>query len=261
MMPFLPETTKSAAGSALPKIAFEDGHDVRIFMPKWTNINERRHQLHDVIRLSGQNIIIEDIDHPLVIKVASLPATRMQVYFADSEDYLRGMTHEDLNSAAYSDNNTERAIFYARGVLETVKKLRWNAFIVHCQGWLSAFAPIYIKTNFADDPAYRDTKIVMSIFDDMDDAPLISDVARKLVMRGLTDRHLKKHEPLPTDYTSLLLFALRYADGVVLHTDKVPAEVKEYLATSQLPTARFNGEDDKSQIIDLYNKLLGYEAE
>ena len=155
--PYVPETNMSIMGRDLPQKAQEAGLEIRTFMPKWGNINERRGQLHEVIRLSGMNLIIDDTDHPLIIKVASIPQSRIQVYFIDNDDYFtkRQMTTDEAGEE-YADNG-ERAIFFARGVLETVKKLRWTPDIIHCQGWMSAVVPFYIKKAYHEEPSFANT--------------------------------------------------------------------------------------------------------
>lgn len=148
--PYVPESGLSTMGRNLPQAIQEKGHEIRTFMPKWGNINERRGQLHEVIRLSGMNLIIDDTDHPLIIKVASIQASRIQVYFIDNDDYFaKRLMAADENGNDYTDNG-ERAIFFARGVLETVKKLRWVPDIIHCQGWMSSVIPLYVKTAYHD---------------------------------------------------------------------------------------------------------------
>lgn len=143
--PYVPESNLALIGQNLPQAIQDKGREIRTFMPKWGIVNERRNQLHEVIRLSGMNLIIDDTDHPLIIKVASIQAARRQVYFIDNDDYFqhRQMTCDE-NGNDYEDNG-ERAIFYARGVLETVKKLRWCPDVIHCHGWMSAMVPLYIK--------------------------------------------------------------------------------------------------------------------
>ena len=162
--PYVPESELSVMGKALPQTMQEKGHEIRTFMPKWGTINERRGQLHEVIRLSGMNLIIDETDHPLIIKVASIAQTRIQVYFIDNEDYFskrQMITNEQGED--YTDNG-ERAIFFARGILETVKKLRWIPDIIHCQGWMGAVVPLYIKTAYHDEPSFANTKVVTSLF-------------------------------------------------------------------------------------------------
>jgi len=164
--PYLPETELSTTSRYLPQAIQEKGKEIRTFMPKFGSINERRNQLHEVIRLSGMNLIIDDTDHPLIIKVASIQSARMQVYFIDNEDYFqRKNTVMDDNQKEYPDND-ERSIFYVRGVLETVKKLKWVPDIIHCQGWMTALTPLYIKKAYAEDPCFRNSKIIFSLYND-----------------------------------------------------------------------------------------------
>ena len=146
MIPYMPETEIAKTCRELPQAIQERGHEIRTFMPKYGSINERRNQLHEVIRLSGMNLIIDDTDHPLIIKVASIQAARMQVYFTDNDDYFQRKVGEVMDEANREDND-ERSIFYARGVLETVKKLRWEPDIIHCHGWLSSLVPLYVKKS------------------------------------------------------------------------------------------------------------------
>ena len=164
--PYLPETENSRLCRALTQAMQERGNEIRTFMPRYGCINERRHQLHEVIRLSGMNLIIDDNDHQLIIKVASIPAARVQIYFIDNDDYFsRKAVLTDAEGNYFADND-ERSIFFARGVLETVKKLRWTPSIVHCHGWFSSVVPVYLKHVFADDPIFRDVKIVVSLYGD-----------------------------------------------------------------------------------------------
>ena len=160
IIPYVAESEMAIAGRKIPQTIQEKGREIRTFMPKWGNVNERRNQLHEVIRLSGMNLIIDDTDHPLIIKVASIQAARMQVYFIDNDDYFQNrLMATNENGEEYTDND-ERAIFYARGVLETVKKLRWVPEVIHCQGWISSFIPMFIKTIYAEEPCFRDCRTV-----------------------------------------------------------------------------------------------------
>ena len=164
--PYVSESEMANIGRHLPQAIQEKGREIRTFMPKWGNINERRNQLHEVIRLSGMNLIIDDTDHPLIIKVASIQSARMQVYFIDNDDYFQNrLQTADENGVEYDDNDS-RAIFYARGVLETVKKLRWCPDVIHCHGWMTALAPLYIKKAYKDEPSFRDAKVVFSVYED-----------------------------------------------------------------------------------------------
>ena len=166
-------------------------------MPKFGNINERRNQLHEVIRLSGMNLIIDDTDHPLIIKVASIQAARMQIYFIDNDDFFqRKATVKDKEGKEYEDND-ERSIFYVRGVLETVKKLRWIPDLIHCHGWMSALTGVYIKRMYADDPSLRNAKIVYSVYDDDFQSPMSANLAVKLKTDGAKDADLKNLKLIP----------------------------------------------------------------
>src|SRR5664280_799781 len=164
--PYLGETKLSKIGRFLPQGIQERGKEIRTFMPRYGCINERRNQLHEVIRLSGMNLIIDDTDHPLIIKVASIQSARMQVYFIDNEDYFqRKNIIKDSKGNEFADND-ERAIFYARGVLETVIKLRWAPDLIHCSGWLTSLVPLYIKKAYNDDPLFVNSKVIYSVYHD-----------------------------------------------------------------------------------------------
>ena len=164
----------------------ERGNEIRTFMPRYGCINERRNQLHEVIRLSGMNLIIDDNDHQLIIKVASIPTARVQIYFIDNDDYFARKAVLSDDAGWFADND-ERAIFFARGVLETVKKLRWNPSVVHCHGWFSAVVPIYLKHMFADDPVFRDVKIAVSLYDDAFPGELDAGFRAKVEHEGVQD--------------------------------------------------------------------------
>ena len=183
--PYLDETNMSVVGRNLPQGIQERGKEIRTFMPRWGCINERRNQLHEVIRLSGMNLVIDDTDHPLIIKVASIQSARMQVYFIDNEDYFQRKNILTDSKGAYFADNDERAIFFARGVLETVKKLRWAPDIIHCHGWFPAFLPILIKRTYKEDPVFAKSKVVYSVYDDAFDTPLNAKVKSKLQLENI----------------------------------------------------------------------------
>lgn len=162
IMPYLPESEMSHIGRYLPQGIQEKGKEIRTFMPRFGCINERRNQLHEVIRLSGMNLIINDTDHPLIIKVASIQSARMQVYFIDNEDYFQRKHIITDEKGQFFEDNDERAIFFARGVFETVKKLRWAPDLIYCQGWFTSLVPLYLKKEYADDPIFAHSKVVFS---------------------------------------------------------------------------------------------------
>lgn len=225
--PYLPETEISTISRALPQGIQERGREIRTFMPRFGNINERRNQLHEVIRLSGMNLIIDDTDHPLIIKVASIQAARMQVYFIDNEDFFhRKHTVVDANGEEYEDND-DRSIFYVRGVLETVKKLRWIPDIIHCHGWISAPTALYIKRMYADDPCLKDAKIVYSIYDDQFNKPLRKEFANKLMMDGATEEDVKGLKE-DTSFNGVMKMAIDFADGVIQGSQNTSEELMAY---------------------------------
>jgi len=211
--PYLPETHMSKIARELPQAIQEKGREIRTFMPRYGCINERRNQLHEVIRLSGMNLIIDDNDQPLIIKVASIQAARMQVYFIDNEEYFqRKHIVTDKNNQFFSDND-ERMLFFCKGVLETVKKLGWSPDVIHCHGWMTSLLPVLLKTKYKDDPLFAESKVVVSLYNDGFTPAMDHRLAEKLIMDGIesTDTQLLQ---VP-DYNNLIRHATSFADGVV----------------------------------------------
>ena len=229
--PYVPENEMSLIGRNLPQAIQEKGREIRTFMPKWGNINERRNQLHEVIRLSGMNLIIDDTDHPLIIKVASIQSARMQVYFIDNDDYFQNRLQAfDENGVEYTDNDS-RAIFYARGVLETVKKLRWCPDVIHCHGWMSALVPLYIKKAYQDEPSFRDSKVVFSLYEDELKNNLSDDFTTKLLLKGIDKSDLNNLKD-PATYEDLYKLAVDYSDGIIQNSAQVNENVMNYARQS-----------------------------
>ena len=253
--PYLPETQMSTIGRYLPQGIQEKGREIRTFMPRFGNINERRNQLHEVIRLSGMNLIINDTDHPLIIKVASIQSARMQVYFIDNEDFFqRKCIVSDDNGNFYSDND-ERAIFFARGVLETVKKLRWAPHLVHCQGWFTSLVPLYIKKAFREDPLFNDTKVVFSIYDDEFKGSLSKEFKKKAIIDGVSEKDMQVMDSL--DYLNLMKLAINLSDGVILGSTKINEKVLEYLKTTDKPVLEYQDPDHYvDSYSDFYDSVL-----
>ena len=254
IFPYLPETEIANIGRYLPQGIQERKKEIRSFMPRYGCINERKNQLHEVIRLSGMNIVINDVDRPLVIKVASISAARMQVYFIDNEDYFhRKSIYHDENGEFFKDNG-ERAIFFARGVLETVKKLRWAPDVIHCQGWISHILPIYLKKAYKDDPIFSESKIVLSLYDDTPSAGFPEDFKDKIVFGGVT----KDDVEILTDPTGINLakLAANYSDGIILGAEGVEEELVNYSKELGCPVLPFNAESMKAgSYIEDYNSF------
>ncbi len=225
--PYLPETEISNICRYLPQGIQDRGKEIRTFMPKFGNVNERRNQLHEVIRLSGMNLIIDDTDHPLIIKVASIQSARMQIYFIDNEDFFqRKYTVSDDDGNEFEDND-ERCIFYVRGVMETVKKLRWVPDLIHCHGWMTALAPLYIKKHYKDDPCFKNSKIVYSVYNDDFQVPFRDTFSKKLKLEGVKDTHLKSIKE-KTNFESLSKLAIDFSDGVIQGSPVINENVWNY---------------------------------
>ncbi len=257
IVPYVPESLMSQVGRKLPQAIQETGREIRTFMPKWGNINERRNQLHEVIRLSGMNIIIDDTDHPLIIKVASIQAARMQVYFIDNDDYfLKRSMRVDDNGTEYEDN-AERAIFYARGVLETVKKLRWCPDVIHCHGWMSAVVPLYVKTAYKDDPPFANAKVVYSAYGDTLERTLPDNFTDCLVFRNVTRDLLGG---LDIDFSAphaLERLAISFSDGVAQGEENVSADILEYASSKGVRTLSFPGQDNLTEAYSDFYDVVG----
>ena len=254
--PFVPETPMSVLGKEIPQTIYELGFEARAFHPKWGNINERRNQLHEVQRLSGMNTIIDDADHPLIIKVATLPSTKMQVYFIDNDDYfLKRLAACDREGVEYSDNY-ERAVFFARSALEITKKLRWYPDYVLCQGWISAVAPFLIKTVYQDEPAFAEAKVVTSLQKLDITKPMPERFPYFLAFRNIGIKEvaaLKMEFRQPTDIMKL---ALRFSDAAVITDEEVDPVLLHYAKEIGIPTIKFEQGSDRKDKTNLLNNML-----
>lgn len=254
--PYLPQTQMSLLGKDLAQSIISHGYEARTFMPKYGIINERRNQLHEVIRLSGMNIIIDDTDHPLIIKVATLLPSRMQVYFIDNDDYFQVHTLKDLEIRATPDDNDERMMFFVRGSVETVKKLRWNPAVINCMGWVTALAPLYIKKQYVDDPSFIGSKIVYSLFNDGFDGTLDPRFVEKLKMDGFTDQDLIAISSGNVDCIALNKLAIDYSDAVVEASENVAPELIDYATASGKPFLKYPGaENYADSYAEFYSSL------
>jgi starch synthase len=255
IFPYLPESEIANIGRYLPQGIQERKKEIRAFMPRYGCINERKNQLHEVIRLSGMNVVVNDVDRPVVIKVASIAATKsIQVYFIDNEDYFqRKSVHFDENGKFFEDNG-ERAIFFARGVLETVKKLRWAPDVIHCQGWISHILPLYLKKAYIDDPIFSNSKIVLSLYNDIPGAAFPEDFKSKIAFGGISSDDLAVMEK--PDGINLAKLAASYSDGIIVGSDEVASEVTDFCKEAGLPVLPFSAEALKDgSYIDDYNNF------
>ncbi len=254
--PYLPETEMSVKSRNLPQAIQERGREIRTFMPRYGNVNERRNQLHEVIRLSGMNLVINDTDHPLIIKVASIQAARMQVYFIDSEDYFkRKAILKDDKGIEFSDND-ERANFFARGVIETIIKLRWAPDIIHCHGWISSLVPLYIKKYYVDDPLLENSKVVYSVYDEKFTSTLEPTAAESVTITGVEPKDISSLKNSPT-YEAITNLGVEYADAIIQGSEKIHKDVADYIAKSGKPLLPYYTEETYIDAYDnFYNEVL-----
>jgi starch synthase len=237
VVPYLAENEVSVMSYDVPKMINDQGGQIRIFMPRYGNINERRHQLHEVIRLSGMNLVINDLDMPLIIKVASIPKERIQVYFIDNDEYFkRKSTFTDEDGSLYPDND-ERAIFFAKGVVETVKKLNWVPDIIHVHGWLASLLPLYMKHFYKDEALFADTKIVSSVYAQSFDGNLDLELINKVKFDGIPNEAVTDLET--PNYENLIKNAVNHSDAVIIASENVSSSLTKFIESSNKPFLSF----------------------
>lgn len=254
--PYVPENAVSNTGQLLPQKAQEAGCEIRTFTPKWGTINERKGQLHEVIRLSGMNLVIDEIDHSLIIKVASIPVTRLQVYFIDNDDYFNSRKMAaDEQGKEYEDNG-ERAIFYARGVLETVKKLRWTPDIIVCQGWISAVVPLFVKTAYKEEPSFSESKVITTLYGNQLKESLGDNFKQCLPYRDATAELLARYAD-QFDFAELNKLAIDYSDGIIAGDGDVSPETLDYAKSKGVPTLDYPGKDNVEACLEFIQRTCG----
>jgi starch synthase len=249
--PYLEENELGRFGRYLPQGIQENGKEIRTFMPKFGCINERRNQLHEVIRLSGMNLIINDNDHPLIIKVGSIQAARMQVYFIDSEDFFqrKAVFHDKENGKFFKDND-ERAIFFTRGVLETVKKLGWVPDIIHCHGWMTSLVPLYIKSSYKKEPIFENSKVIFSLYNNEFKPALDKDFAKKAMMDEITEDAIADYTD--TSFVGLNKAAMNAADAVIKASEELHPDLEDYFDTIDKPKL---GHQTPEEYIEAYSNF------
>ena len=251
--PYVPERRLFQIGRILPQGIKEQGVEERTFMPKYGMIAERSNQLHEMIRLSGMNVIIDDTDHPLIIKVATLQQAHFQVYFIYNEDYFASNRIDELEMNCSPEDNDERSMFFVRAVIESIRKMRWVPDIIQCTGWISALAPVYIRTLYGDDPSFRDAKIVTALFHEEFDAPLNARLGEKMHMDGVPKSALKPITGKELTYDDLMAYSLKYTDAVIECEDGLSEAV--LAASADLPKLNFIGDDDVNKVKEFYASL------
>ena len=254
VVPYLAENEVSTMSYDIPRMVVEQGGQIRIFMPKYGNINERRHQLHEVIRLSGMNLVVNDMDMPLIIKVASIPKERIQVYFIDNDEYFkRKATFTDEDGVLFPDND-ERAIFFVKGVIETVKKLNWVPDIIHVHGWLASLLPLYIKFCYQNEAIFSDSKIVTSVYGKSFEGELNNELLQKILFDQIP-ADLVESLSSP-NYHNLMKIAINHSDGVIIASQKVDKTLTNHIQQSSKPFLPFTPKEGIFDAYkDFYNKL------
>lgn len=256
VVPYLAENEVSIMSYDVPKMVNDQGGQIRIFMPRYGNINERRHQLHEVIRLSGMNLVVNDLDMPLIIKVASIPKERIQVYFIDNDEYFkRKATFTDEEGKLYEDND-ERAIFFAKGVVETVKKLNWVPDIIHVHGWLASLLPVYMKHYYKDEALFSNTKIVTSVYAQSFEGILNSELLNKVKFDGIPEDSISVlKEP---NYENIIKVAIQHSDAVIIATENLSSSLTKFIESSEKPFLSFFPKEDYAEhYLNFYkNKVL-----
>lgn len=258
MKPYVLESTIAKIARELPQYLQEKGKmEIRVLMPRFGTINERRHKLHEVVRLSGINIIIDEDDYPLIIKVASLPGARMQVYFLDNEEFFkRKYIFSDKNDKFYKDN-AERMIFFCKGVLETVKKFGWPPDVIHCHGWMTSLIPLYIRTAYKSNPIFNNAKLLYSVYNNSFEGSLGDIFAQKALLRFVEEADLAPYGDATN--TSLHQGAIHYSDAIIQgdEEDTLDGGVLEVLQNQDKPILEHKGEDEYLEAYkEFYSMLL-----
>lgn len=255
VIPYMPETDMSFLAFESAKLAFNNGMQTRIFMPRFGVVNERRHQLHEVIRLSGINLIIDDIDMPLIIKVASIPKERMQVYFIDNDEYFkRKAVFTDEDNVLFDDND-ERIIFFTKGVIETVKKLNWDPDIIHLNGWMTSLIPLYLREYYKDDALFKDSKIITALYDDGFEGVINRDISRKVAFDQIAPSHLTTIAT--PNFINLQKLAIEKSDSVIFAQENVSEELKKFVSEQAKPALEYHGREDfAAAYLEFYKKHI-----
>ena len=240
MHPYTKESQLALIARHLPQFTQESQSDIRVFMPKYGNISERRNQLHEVIRLSGMNIVINDVDYPLIMKVASLPLTKMQIYFVDNEDFFGKKGHLDKTGKPYDDTDT-KLIFFARGVIETTIKLNWIPNLIHAKGWFSSLLPLYVRQFYKNNPVCKNLKVVISLHNETFKGKINKKLITKLKFDKIPTKDLNRYEE--TTYIDLMKAAIDLADGVIIAEEGVAPELIAHAKKTRTPMMPYKGEE------------------
>lgn len=250
--PFLKASSAAETIRLLPQKIQEKGHDIRIFMPKFGVINERRNRLHEVVRLSGINIRVNEKEKPLTIKVASIPNAKLQVYFLDNEDYFKRKSVLHDKQDKFHMDNDERAIFFCKGIIETVRKLGWPPDIIHCHDWMTSFLPLYIRTQHADDPMFKNTKIVYTVYNNDFNSELSENYLEKVKVDGISEEKLAGYDS--NDYLGVVKGGVSLSDIVTNGHAEIHATLEDYITSIHSKNIYYDT-DDQDSYVESYNDL------
>ncbi|MFT5581396.1 MAG: starch synthase [Lentimonas sp.] len=255
IQPFLPKSEISTSARRLPPGIQESGKEIRVFTPKFGSINERRHQLHEVIRLSGMNLIINDADHPLIIKVASVSAARMQVYFIDNDEYFKRKNTVADDKGEFHNDNDERSMFFCRGVLETVKKLGWQPDVIHCHGWMSGLMSLYLKQLYNKDPHFNNTKVVYSVYNDGFNKNWDASFPEKLKFDGFSDEVVD--ELKDTSFENISKVMMKYADGINIASENLDPALQALVDEQSCLKQEYVAEENQTKVMsEFFDKVI-----
>ena len=255
MQPYLNGTDIGDIARELPQYVQDKGNEIRVLMPRYGVINERRHRLHEVVRLSGMNIILNDDDYPLIIKVASVPGARMQVYFLDNDDlFKRKYVFHDENNNFYEDN-AERMVFFCKAALETVKKFQWAPDIIHCHGWMISLIPLYIKTAYKNEPVFQNSKVVYSMYNGAFEGNLSKEkfLEKAPISAMVEPEHLNAYKEY--NHLGLSKGAATYADGVIIGSGEIDKDISKFLKSQGKPVLEFTQEEYLDKYAEFYDNL------
>lgn len=252
--PYLPEEEISSLGKDVATGIHKRGYEVRTFTPRWGTVNERRNQLHEVIRLSGLNVIIDDNDHPLLLKVASLHPTRTQVYFIDNDDYFQKLDSDEDAVGSNRPDNDQRIIFFTRSTIETAKKLQWDPAVIHAQGWVSAMTPVYLR-QLEGAPTFEQSKVVYSVLPGELSLPVDEGFFRRLKEEGVKEDYLAHLDKFPLDTRLLHRMAIENSDGVIFMTDQPDEELLALVNELGLPYMTKEQASTMEAYIEFYDKI------
>lgn len=255
MLPYTEPNAFSELVGRLPLYLNEKGYEIRVLMPRFGMINERRHRLHEVVRLSGMNIIVDDDDYPLIIKVASLPGARLQVYFLDNEEFFKRKEMFEEEDGTPFEDNAERMVFFSKGVIETVRKFGWPPDIIHCHGWMTSLVPMFIKQAYKNDPVFSNTNVVYSAYEQNIDASIQDNFITKASINNIDKEDLNSY--FHGDKLSLDKGAIKFADGVIKGSNNLSPSVLEELEHIDKPILEhLEGDGDMAGYVDFYKTLM-----